>query len=106
MCNIAAGKWDVSGVIVHKCFVGFRVLLDDNSCYLSVAQWLAQQNPTVEVPVQLPGGQNIRPLIFVILWTLCYQPIMGLKSQTRISKKAETTWKWVSGWMGTGGEMI
>ena len=56
MCNIAVGKWNVSRVIVHKCFVDFTVLLDDSSCYFSMAQWLMKQNPSVEAPIQPPGG--------------------------------------------------
>ena len=64
MCNIAARKWDVSGVTVHKCRVGFGFLLDNGSCYLSVAQWLAQQNPTVESSVRPPGRAEHTPVNF------------------------------------------
>ena len=71
MCNIASGKWDVIRVTLHKFRVGFGFLLDNGNCYLSVAQWLAQQNPTAEAPVRQPGGQNTPPPIFVISWTLC-----------------------------------
>ena len=55
MCDIAPGKWDVSRVTLHKFDVGFLLLSDGCSCFLSLVQW----------------EQNTHLPIFLISWTPC-----------------------------------
>ena len=67
MCSIASRKCDVSRMTRHKFDIIFVLLWDGRSCGISVAQWLAQGNPTAKAPVRAPVGQNTHPPILMIL---------------------------------------
>ena len=64
LCSIASREWDVSRVKLHKFDIRFLVLLDSRSCRKWVAQWLARENPTTDIPVRFLGRQNIHPSNF------------------------------------------
>ena len=74
---MASKKWNVSRVTRHKFDITFVVLWDGCSCWVSVAQWLAQQHPSAKAPARAPWKQNTHPSILMILGTSCKQTMMG-----------------------------
>ena len=87
MCNfvfwragsvLCASKW-VAIAWSEELFANYTIVIlwDGQNCWISVAQWSAQQIPTAKAPVRAPGGLSIHTTILILLWTSCKQPMMG-----------------------------